>query len=96
MEGDTNTPVDRLTAGCENSIDGQYAVGVSRAVIFASSGEGSMVRKPMDISGVVTVSRDNFVASSGEGSLWFRSLWHGQCRSEGPVVGLVPRWLKQR
>ena len=39
----------RLTTGCDHSIDVQHAVGVGRAVIFASSGEGRVVREPMDI-----------------------------------------------
>ena len=63
-----STPKVGLTTSGNRCIDVQHAVVVSRAVIFASSGEGSVVGESMDIKGVVQISHGNFTASSGEGS----------------------------
>ena len=56
-----------LATSSDSSIDVQHAVVVSKADIFASLGEGSMVGESMD--GVVEGSCGTFVASSGEGRL---------------------------
>ena len=73
---ETSTHKVGLTTGCDHSVDVQHAVPVSRAVIFASSGEGSLLRGggggSVDIEGVVIVNISGIVASSCEGSWWFR------------------------
>ena len=70
-EGDTSTPEVGLTTGSDHSVDVQHSIGVSRAVIFASSGKGSLVGESVDIKGGVKIRSGDFVASSGEGSLYF-------------------------
>ena len=63
-----STPKVGLIIGCDHSVDVQHSVSVSRAVIFASSGEGSQLRGSVDIEGVVIVSSSGVDASSCEGS----------------------------
>ena len=71
-EWETSTPKVGLTMGCDHSVDVQHTVAVSRAVIFASSSEGSLLGVSVDIEGGVILSRSGSIASSGEGSGWFR------------------------
>ena len=70
VEGEWNTSTSEvwLTTSRDHSIEVQHAV-VSRAVIFASSGEGNMFGESMSLEGVVKVSPGNFIASSGVRSL---------------------------
>ena len=69
VKGDTSTPEVGLTTSCDHSVDVQYVVTVEGAVIFASSGEGSLLGKSVDIEEAVNVSSGDIVASLGEGSL---------------------------
>ena len=68
-EWNTSTSEVWLTSNSDRSIEVQHDVIVSRAVMFASSGESSMFRESMALKGVVKVSPGNFVGSSREGSL---------------------------
>ena len=71
-EWNTSTSEVWLTTSGDCSIEVQHAGVVSRAVIFASSVEGSMFRESMEsmaLEGVVKVSTGNFVRSLCEGSL---------------------------
>ena len=93
---DTSTSKVGLTTRGDRSIEIHYGVVVSRAVIFASSGEGRVGRESMALEWVVRVNPGSFVGSSGEGSLQFRCSWLGNCQSEDPVVSRVSRGPKQR
>ena len=65
-EWNTSTSEVWLTTSGDHSIEVQHAVFVSRAVILASSGEGSMFRESMSLEEVAKVSLVNFIGSSGE------------------------------
>ena len=68
-EWDTSTSEVWLTTSGDRSIEVHHAVVVGRAVLCASTGEGSMFRESMALEGDVTVSHESFTESSGEGSL---------------------------
>ena len=73
-KGNTSAPEVGLTMGCDHSVDVQHAIVVSRAVVFASSDERSLLERytrTVDIEGAAIVGRSAFVASSVECSLLF-------------------------